>query len=103
MDAIGQSIVLGANVQLNNLTFTGHDSVVADHGKPGPALLITPLCPSADFPIEFLCGGTHISACPRVGAWNAAGEKKRYRVCVMSESRDDFADRMGIRIALAAL
>lgn len=71
--------------------------------EPGPALLITPLCPSADFPIEFLCGGTHISACPRVGAWNAAGEKKRYRVCVMSESRDDFADRMGIRIALAAL
>jgi len=25
--------VLGANVQLNNLTFTGHDSVVADHGS----------------------------------------------------------------------
>lgn len=33
VDAIGQSIVLGANVQLNNLTFTGHDSVVADHGS----------------------------------------------------------------------
>jgi hypothetical protein len=33
IDAIGQSIVLGANVQLNNLTFTGHDSVVADHGS----------------------------------------------------------------------
>ena len=33
MDAIGQSIVLDANVQLNNLTFTGHDSVVADHGS----------------------------------------------------------------------
>src|SRR5690242_7481700 len=26
VDAISQSIVLGANVQLNNLTFTGHDS-----------------------------------------------------------------------------
>ena len=33
VDAISQSIVLGANVQLNNLTFTGHDSVVADHGS----------------------------------------------------------------------
>jgi len=33
VDAITQSIVLGANVQLNNLTFTGHDSVVADHGS----------------------------------------------------------------------
>jgi len=33
VDAIGQSIVLDANVQLNNLTFTGHDSVVADHGS----------------------------------------------------------------------
>ncbi len=33
VDAIGQSIVLGANVQLNNLTFTGHDSVVADHSS----------------------------------------------------------------------
>ena len=32
-DAISQSIVLGGNVQLNNLTFTGHDSVVADHGS----------------------------------------------------------------------
>lgn len=58
-----------------------------------------------------------------VGALNAAGEKKRYRVCAMqsskwdfdstlpddegvvapSESRDDFADRMGVRIALVAL
>ena len=41
VDAISQSIVLGANVQLNNLTFTGHDSVVADHGSTahhdGPA------------------------------------------------------------------
>jgi hypothetical protein len=25
--------VLGSNTQLNNLTFTGHDSVVADHGS----------------------------------------------------------------------
>jgi len=33
VDAISQSIVLGSNVQLNNLTFTGHDSVVADHGS----------------------------------------------------------------------
>jgi hypothetical protein len=33
VDAISQSIVLGANVQLNNMTFTGHDSVVADHGS----------------------------------------------------------------------
>jgi hypothetical protein len=85
--------------------------------------LITPLCPGADFPIEFLCGGTHILARPGVGALNAAGEKKRYRVCAMQsskwdfdatlpddegvvpqmESRDDFADRMGIRIALVAL
>jgi hypothetical protein len=54
---------------------------------------------------------------------NATSEKNRYRVCAMqsskwdfdttlpddegvvaqTESRDDFADRMGIRIALAAL
>ena len=33
VDAISQSIVLGSNVQLNNLTFTAHDSVVADHGS----------------------------------------------------------------------
>jgi hypothetical protein len=33
VDALSQSIVLGANVQLNNLTFSGHDSVVADHGS----------------------------------------------------------------------
>jgi hypothetical protein len=33
VDAISQSINLGSNVQLNNLTFTGHDSVVADHGS----------------------------------------------------------------------
>ena len=65
---------------------------------------------------------TH-SARPRVGALNAAGQTKRYWVCAMqsskwdfdttlpddegvvprSESRDDFADRMGIRIALVAL
>ena len=32
-DALTQSIVLGSNTQLNNLTFTGHDSVVADHGS----------------------------------------------------------------------
>ena len=33
VDALTQSIVLGSNTQLNNLTFTGHDSVVADHGS----------------------------------------------------------------------
>jgi hypothetical protein len=36
VDAISQSIVLGANVQLNNVTFTDHDSIVADHCSTRP-------------------------------------------------------------------
>lgn len=33
VDGIAQSITLGANVQINQQTFTGHDSVVADHNS----------------------------------------------------------------------
>ena len=36
VDALTQSMVLGSNTQLNNLTFTGQDSVVADHGSTAP-------------------------------------------------------------------
>ena len=35
----------------------------------------THLYPSVDFPIEFLCCGTHISARPGVRASDAAGQK----------------------------
>ena len=65
---------------------------------------------------------THFGS-PRRCALNAAGQTKRYRMCAMQsskwdfdtalpddedvvprlESRDDFADRLGIRIALVAL
>jgi hypothetical protein len=35
VDGITQSITMGANIQINTTTFSGHDSVVADHNSTG--------------------------------------------------------------------